>query len=50
VNAEVLHSGFDGLRLTVETDIPPAFRETLFQAKVQATKENRKRCARTVHF
>ena len=40
--AEILHSGFDGLRLTIETDIPPAFRERLSAAKAEAVETNRK--------
>ncbi|MDW3117825.1 MAG: hypothetical protein R8G60_08560 [Roseovarius pacificus] len=39
--AEILHSGFDGLRLTIETDIPPAFRERLYAAKAEAVETNR---------
>ena len=39
--AEILHSGFDGLRLTIETDIPPAFRERLSAAKAEAVETNR---------
>lgn len=38
--AEVLHSGFDGLRVTIETDIPPALREKLFAAKAEAIATN----------
>jgi len=41
MNADILHSGFDGLKLTIQTDIPPELREKLFQAKLLATKENR---------
>ena len=41
MNVEILHSGFDGLRLTIETDIPPAFRERLSAAKAEAVETNR---------
>lgn len=41
MNADILHSGFDGLRLTIETDIPPAFRERLSAAKAEAVETNR---------
>lgn len=36
----VLHSGFDGLRFTVQTDIPPEFREALQAAKLEAIGSN----------
>lgn len=36
----VLHSGFDGLRFTVQADIPPAFRAALADAKAQAIQSN----------
>lgn len=36
--AEILHSGFDGLRLTIETDIPPPFRDRLHAAKAEAVE------------
>lgn len=39
--ADILHSGFDGLRLTIETDITPAFRESLNAAKGEAVETNR---------
>lgn len=39
--ADILHSGFDGLRLTIETDITPAFRESLNAAKAEAVETNR---------
>lgn len=39
--ADILHSGFDGLRLTIETDVPPAFRECLNAAKAEAVETNR---------
>jgi hypothetical protein len=38
MNAPILHSGFDGLRFTVQTDISPAFREQLAEAKAKAHK------------
>src|SRR6056297_3619206 len=41
MNVDILHSGFDGLRLTIETDIPPAFRERLSAAKAEAVETNR---------
>lgn len=41
MNVEILHSGFDGLRLTIETDIPPALRERLRTAKAEAVETNR---------
>ena len=41
MNVEILHSGFDGLRLTIETDIPPAFRDRLSAAKAEAVETNR---------
>ncbi|SFS22261.1 hypothetical protein [Yoonia litorea] len=40
MEAEILHSGFDGLRVTIETDIPPALREKLFAAKAEAIETN----------
>ena len=36
----VLHSGFDGLKFTIQTDIPPEFRAALADAKAQAIKTN----------
>lgn len=36
----VLHSGFDGLKFTLQTDIPPEFRAALADAKAQAIKTN----------
>lgn len=36
----VVHSGFDGLRFTVQTDIPPSFREALQSAKAEAIRTN----------
>src|SRR6056297_3115921 len=41
MTAEVLHAGFDGLKVTLETDIPPATREKLHEAKQQAIATNR---------
>lgn len=43
----VVHSGFDGLRFTIQTDIPPAFRETLSAAKAEAIRTNAD-CALTI--
>jgi hypothetical protein len=40
MDAEILHSGFDGLKFTIQTDIPPALRERLAQAKAEATSTN----------
>lgn len=40
MSADILHSGFDGLKFTVETDIPPALREALAEAKALAIKTN----------
>ncbi len=37
---DVLHSGFDGLKFTIQTDIPPEFRAALADAKTQAIKTN----------
>jgi len=36
--AEILHSGFDGLKFTIQTEIPPAFRNELASAKEHAKK------------
>lgn len=41
---DVLHSGFGGLRFTVEADIPPEFRKALFEAKANAIKTNAYNC------
>lgn len=41
MNVEILHSGFDALKLTIETDIPPALREHLSAAKAEAVKTHR---------
>ena len=38
---DVLHSGFDGLKFTIETDIPPELRAIFADAKAHATKTNR---------
>lgn len=40
MNAEILHSGFDGLKFTVTTDIPPALRTELAEAKAEAVRTN----------
>ncbi|SOH95243.1 hypothetical protein SAMN06273572_1092 [Monaibacterium marinum] len=37
---DVVHSGFDGLKLSIEADIPPDFREALIDAKTRAAKQN----------
>lgn len=36
----VLHSGFDGLKFTIQTDISPAFRAALAEAKATAIASN----------
>ena len=41
MEADILHSGFDGLKFTIETDIPPEFRAALADAKAEAMKTNR---------
>ncbi|MEE2810371.1 MAG: hypothetical protein VX412_06230, partial [Pseudomonadota bacterium] len=40
MEADILHSGFDGLKFTVETDIPPDLRTALAEAKAQAVQTN----------
>jgi hypothetical protein len=35
MSADILHSGFDGLKFTIQTDIPPALRERLAEAKLR---------------
>jgi len=40
MNADILHSGFDGLKFTVQADIPPELRGQLADAKTQAIKTN----------
>lgn len=40
MNATVLHSGFDALKFTITTEIPPAFRTALAEAKAEATRTN----------
>lgn len=47
MKAEVIHSGFDGLKFTVMADIPPAFRAALASAKAEATRTN---CVVAVNF
>lgn len=37
---DVVHSGFDGLKLTIQTYIPTSFREALTEAKAKAVKAN----------
>ncbi|EDZ48114.1 conserved hypothetical protein [Rhodobacterales bacterium Y4I] len=41
MEADILHSGFDGLKFTIETDIPPELRAALADAKAEAIKTNR---------
>jgi hypothetical protein len=41
MKAEILHAGFDGLKFTLQADIPPAFRAKLVDAKAHAVKTNR---------
>lgn len=36
----VLHSGFDGLKFTLQTDIPPGFRAALADTKAHAIRSN----------
>ncbi|WP_424177145.1 hypothetical protein [Yoonia sp. TsM2_T14_4] len=43
MDATILHSGFDGLKFTVQTDIPPALREKLAAAKDHA-KQTHSEC------
>ena len=38
MTAEVLHAGFDGLKFTVTTDIPPELRSDLAEAKAEAVR------------
>jgi hypothetical protein len=40
MEVDILHSGFDGLKFTVETDIPPELRTALAEAKAQAIQTN----------
>ena len=40
MEAVVVHSGFDGLKFTVQADILPEFRAALSEAKAQASKSN----------
>ena len=40
MEAIVVHSGFDSLKVTVQADISPEFRAALADAKVQAIKTN----------
>lgn len=37
---QVVHSGFHGLKFTLQTDIPSVFRAALAEAKAQAIKTN----------
>lgn len=41
MKVEILHTGFDGLKITVQAEIPPAFRAMLAEAKAHAVKTNR---------
>lgn len=41
MNADILHSGVDGLKFTIQTDIPPELRALLVDAKADAIKNNR---------
>ena len=41
MDAPILHSGFDGLKFTVQTDIPPTLRAKLAGAKAEAVRTNR---------
>jgi hypothetical protein len=43
MDAEILHSGFDGLKFTVQVDIPPLLRAQLASAKAHA-KQTRSDC------
>jgi len=38
MNAVIVHSGFDGLKFTIQTDISPELREKLASAKAHAKK------------
>ena len=40
MSIEILHSGFDGLKFTVQTDIPPDLRALLAEAKAEAIRTN----------
>ncbi len=40
MSAEILHAGFDGLKFTIQADIPPSFRAKLAEAKAHAVKTN----------
>ena len=40
MEADIVHSGFDGLKFTIQTDIPPALRAELADAKALAIKSN----------
>ena len=43
MKVDILHSGFDGLKFTIQADIPPALREKLVFAK-QYAKHNYSDC------
>ncbi|MDG1084739.1 MAG: hypothetical protein P8P35_11640 [Planktotalea sp.] len=38
MDAQILHSGFDGLRFTIQTEITPELRKELFNAKAHSRK------------
>ncbi|WP_323786348.1 hypothetical protein [Thalassovita sp.] len=40
MNAQILHSGFDGLRFTLQAQITPELRKEFAQAKVHAKEHN----------
>ncbi len=40
MNVDILHSGFDGLKFTLQTDIPKALRDELVSAKAHAFDSN----------
>ncbi len=40
MSASIVHSGFDGLKFTISTDIPAAFRALLADAKAEAIRTN----------
>ncbi|MCK4861597.1 MAG: hypothetical protein KAS85_06770, partial [Rhodobacteraceae bacterium] len=40
MNVDILHSGFDGLKFTIQTDISPELREKLVFAKQYAKQNN----------
>jgi hypothetical protein len=40
MDVEILHTGFDGLKFTITTDIPPGLRAVLAEAKAEAIRNN----------